>query len=166
MKYHNITHDDMLNGQGLRVVLWVSGCNHRCDECQNPITWDVNNGVEFDEDAEKELLDDLKKNYVEGVNFEYGTDKEVDGVIVNDKCKALAKKIKDEFPSKDIWLYTGYLWEEIKDLEIVKYIDVLVDGPFKKEVKDVKLHWKGSANQRVNDVKKTMDSGKVVVLED
>ena len=99
-------------------------------------------------------------------NFEYGTDKEVDGVIVNDKCKALAKKIKDEFPSKDIWLYTGYLWEEIKDLEIVKYIDVLVDGPFKKEVKDIKLHWKGSANQRVIDVKKTIDSGKVVVLED
>ena len=83
-----------------------------------------------------------------------------------DEITRLAKKIKDEFPSKDIWLYTGYLWEEIKDLEIVKYIDVLVDGPFKKEVKDVKLHWKGSANQRVIDVKKTIDSGKVVVLED
>jgi len=160
MKYHNITHDDMLNGQGLRVVLWVSGCNHRCDECQNPITWDVNNGVEFDEDAEKELLDDLKKNYVEGVTFSGG-----DPLHTQNRDE-IAKKIKDEFPSKDIWLYTGYLWEEIKDLEIVKYIDVLVDGPFKKEVKDVKLHWKGSANQRVIDVKKTIDSGKVVVLED
>ena len=160
MKYHNITHDDMLNGQGLRVVLWV---NHRCDECQNPITWDVNNGVEFDEDAEKELLDDLKKNYVEGVTFSGGDPLHTQN---RDEITRLAKKIKDEFPSKDIWLYTGYLWEEIKDLEIVKYIDVLVDGPFKKEVKDVKLHWKGSANQRVIDVKKTIDSGKVVVLED
>lgn len=163
MKYHNITHDDMLNGQGLRVVLWVSGCNHRCDECQNTITWDVNNGVEFDEDAEKELLDDLKKNYVEGVTFSGGDPLHTQN---RDEITRLAKKIKDEFPSKDIWLYTGYLWEEIKDLEIVKYIDVLVDGPFKKEVKDVKLHWKGSANQRVIDVKKTIDSGKVVVLED
>ena len=156
MKYHNITHDDMLNGQGLRVVLWVSGC-------QNPITWDVNNGVEFDEDAEKELLDDLKKNYVGGVTFSGGDPLHTQN---RDEITRLAKKIKDEFPSKDIWLYTGYLWEEIKDLEIVKYIDVLVDGPFKKEVKDVKLHWKGSANQRVIDVKKTIDSGKVVVLED
>lgn len=163
MKYHNITHDDMLNGQGLRVVLWVSGCNHRCDECQNTITWDVNNGVEFDEDAEKELLDDLKKNYVEGVTFSGGDPLHTQN---RDEITRLAKKIKDEFQSKDIWLYTGYLWEEIKDLEIVKYIDVLVDGPFKKEVKDVKLHWKGSANQRVIDVKKTIDSGKVVVLED
>ena len=163
MKYHNITHDDMLNGQGLRVVLWGSGCNHRCDECQNPITWDVNNGVEFDEDAEKELLDDLKKNYVEGVTFSGGDPLHTQN---RDEITRLAKKIKDEFPSKDIWLYTGYLWEDIKDLENVKYIDVLVDGPFKKEVKDIKLHWKGSANQRVIDVKKTIDSGKVVVLED
>ncbi len=163
MKYHNITHDDMLNGQGLRVVLWVSGCNHRCDEYQNAITWDVNNGVEFDEDAEKELLDDLKKKYVEGVTFSGGDPLHTQN---RDEITRLAKKIKDEFPSKDIWLYTGYLWEEIKDLEIVKYIDVLVDGPFKKEVKDIKLHWKGSANQRVIDVKKTIDSGKVVVLED
>ena len=163
MKYHNITHDDMLNGQGLRVVLWVSGCNHRCHECQNPIPWDVNNGVEFDEDAEKELLDDLKKNYVEGVTFSGGDPLHTQN---RDEITRLAKKIKDEFPSKDIWLYTGYLWEDIKDLEIVKYIDVLVDGPFKKEVKDIKLHWKGSANQRVIDVKKTIDSGKVVVLED
>ena len=126
----------------------------------NPITWDVNNGVEFDEDAEKELLDDLKKNYVEGVTFSGGDPLHTQN---RDEITRLAKKIKDEFPSKDIWLYTGYLWEEIKDLEIVKYIDVLVDGPFKKEVKDVKLHWKGSANQRVIDVKKTIDSGKVVV---
>ena len=141
----------------------MSGCNHRCDECQNPITWDVNNGVEFDEDAEKELLDDLKKNYVEGVTFSGGDPLHTQN---RDEITRLAKKIKDEFPSKDIWLYTGYLWEDIKDLEIVKYIDVLVDGPFKKEVKDIKLHWKGSANQRVIDVKKTIDSGKVVVLED
>ena len=113
MKYHNITHDDMLNGQGLRVVLWVSGCNHRCAECQNPITWDLNNGVEFDEDAEKELLDDLKKNYVEGVTFSGGDPLHTQN---RDEITRLAKKIKDEFPSKDIWLYTGYLWEDIKDL--------------------------------------------------
>ena len=97
MKYHNITHDDMLNGQGLRVVLWVSGCNHRCDECQNPITWDVNNGVEFDEDAEKELLDDLKKNYVEGVTFSGGDPLHTQN---RDEITRLAKKIKDIIDTK------------------------------------------------------------------
>ena len=96
MKYHNITHDDMLNGQGLRVVLWVSGCNHRCDECQNPITWDVNNGVEFDEDAEKELLDDLKKNYVEGVTFSGGDPLHTQN---RDEITRLAKKIKENINS-------------------------------------------------------------------
>ena len=80
-------------------------------ECQNPITWDVNNGVEFDEDAEKELLDDLKKKYVEGVTFSGGDPLHTQN---RDEITRLAKKIKDEFPSKDIWLYTGYLWEEIK----------------------------------------------------
>ncbi len=163
MKYHNITHDDMLNGQGLRVVLWVSGCSHRCDECQNPITWNPEKGLEFDEDAEKELLDDLKKNYIEGVTFSGGDPLYIQN---RDEITRLAKKIKEEFPSKNIWLYTGYLWEEICELEIIKYVDVIVDGPFKKELKDIKLHWKGSSNQRVIDVQQSVNCGKVTILEE
>lgn len=163
MKYHNITHDDMLNGQGLRVVLWVSGCSHRCDECQNPITWNPEKGLEFDEDAEKELLDDLKKNYIEGVTFSGGDPLYIQN---RDEITRLAKKIKEEFPSKNIWLYTGYLWEEVCELEIIKYVDVIVDGPFKKELKDIKLHWKGSSNQRVIDVQQSVNCGKVTILEE
>ena len=163
MKYHNITHDDMLNGQGLRVVLWVSGCSHRCDECQNPITWNPEKGLEFDEDAEKELLDDLKKNYIEGVTFSGGDPLYIQN---RDEITRLAKKIKEEFPSKNIWLYTGYLWEEICELEIIKYVDVIVDGPFKIELKDIKLHWKGSSNQRVIDVQQSVNCGKVTILEE
>lgn len=162
MKYHNITHDDMLNGQGLRVVLWVSGCNHCCPECQNPITWDINGGIDFDKEAENELLSDLKKNYVEGVTFSGGDPLHPQN---RDEITYLAKKIKQEFPSKDIWLYTGYLWEEINNLEIIKYLDVVVDGPFKKELKDQKLHWKGSSNQRVIDVKSTLKEGSIVLFE-
>ena len=78
----------------------------------------------------------------------------------------MAKKIKEEFPSKNIWLYTGYLWEEICELEIIKYVDVIVDGPFKKELKDIKLHWKGSSNQRVIDVQQSVNCGKVTILEE
>ena len=72
MRYHNITKDDMLNGDGLRVVLWVAGCEHHCPNCQNPVTWDINGGLEFDEAAKKEIFDELEKNYVSGITFSGG----------------------------------------------------------------------------------------------
>ena len=104
----------MLNGDGLRVVLWVAGCNHCCKECQNPITWDPDGGLLFDESA--------------------------------------------KHPTKTIWMYTGDSWEDICDLPVMQYVDVVVDGEFHVEEKDVKLLWKGSKNQRVIDVKKTLAS--------
>lgn len=162
MNYHNITHDDMLNGTGLRVVLWVSGCLHKCEGCQNPVTWDPYDGIKFDNHAEKEIYSYLSKSYTEGITFSGG-----DPLFPNNRSEILrlAKQIKNDFPHKNIWLYTGYEWEKVKDLEIMKYIDVLVDGRFMKELKDDTLHWKGSANQRVIDVQESLKLKKVVLFD-
>ena len=108
MRYHNITKDDMLNGDGLRVVLWVSGCDHCCKECQNPITWDPNSGLIFDESAKKELFDELEKSYVSGITFSGGDPLHANNIY---EIKELAKEIRTKFPEKTIWLYTGCTWE-------------------------------------------------------
>jgi anaerobic ribonucleoside-triphosphate reductase activating protein len=160
MRYHNITKDDMLNGDGLRVVLWVAGCTHHCKECQNPITWDINGGLEFDEAAKKEIFDELDKSYVSGITFSGG-----DPLHPQNRQPVfeLAKEIKEKYPRKTVWLYSGFEWEEIKDLPIIPYLDVMVDGRFKLELLDTQLHWKGSSNQRVIDVPATLKSGEVVI---
>ncbi len=162
MNYHNITKDDMLNGEGLRVVLWVAGCSHHCKGCHNPITWDASGGLEFDESAKNEIFDELKKDYVSGITFSGGDPLYKDNI---DTITNLAKEIKQKFPQKTIWLYTGYNYEDIKDLEILKYIDVLCDGTFELDKRDVKAHWVGSTNQRVIDVKKTLKENKIVLFE-
>lgn len=160
MRYHNITKDDMLNGDGLRAVLWVSGCTHCCKECHNPITWDPNGGIEFGEDAKEELFEELGKSYVAGITLSGGDP--LHGNNVYDITE-LSAKIKEKFPTKSIWLYTGALWEVVKDMKVAQYIDVLVDGEFECDKKDVSLHWKGSANQRVIDVPKSLSEGHVVL---
>ena len=160
MRFHNITKDDMLNGDGLRVVLWVAGCAHRCRECQNPVTWDPCGGIPFDEDARRELFAELDKSYISGVTFSGG-----DPMYPSNEPEilALAKEICEKYPDKTIWLYTGGLWDEMRDHEIVNYLDVVVDGEYVKELRDPQLYWRGSSNQRVIDVKKTLEYGKVVL---
>ena len=163
MNYHNITHDDMLNGDGLRSVLWVSGCDHHCEDCQYPITWDVNGGIPFDNAAEEELFNSLDKDYISGITFSGGDPLHPQN---RDEIARLAKKFKQKFPDKTAWLYTGYLWDDIKDLEAVKYLDVLVDGPFVKKLLDTQLHWKGSSNQRVIDVQPSLKNNTIVLHKD
>ena len=160
MRYHNITKDDMLNGDGLRVVLWTAGCSHCCPKCQNPVTWDPDGGLLFDEAAKEELFDELRKSYISGVTFSGG-----DPLYLGTRADLLdlIKEIKEKFPSKTMWLYTGYLWEEVKNLELVSYLDVLVDGEFVYDQLDVTLKWKGSANQRVIDVQKSLEKNEVVL---
>lgn len=160
MRYHNITKDDMLNGDGLRVVLWVSGCSHCCKECQNPITWDPNGGLLFDEEAKQEIFTELAKDYISGITFSGG-----DPLYFGNRSDVLklAKEIKTDFPNKTIWMYTGFIWETIETLEIVKYLDVLVDGEFLIAQKNIQLYWRGSTNQRVIDVIASRASGKVVL---
>ena len=153
MNYHNITKDDMLNGDGLRVVLWVAGCSHCCKDCHNPVTWDPNGGLYFDESAKAELFEELKKDYVSGITFSGGDPLHI--ANVNDVTE-LSKEIRETFPEKTIWLYTGSTWEEVRRMEIVRYLDVLVDGEFVFAKKDPLLCWKGSSNQRVIDVQRTL----------
>ena len=163
MKYHDITKTSMVNGDGLRTVLWVSGCNHHCKNCQNPVTWNVNDGLEFNSDSEVELFSYLDKDYCDGLTLSGGDPLHPDNrMVVLRLCKRFRYRYKD---SKTIWLYTGYLWEEVKDLEIMKYIDVLVDGPYIDELRDVNYKWAGSTNQRVIDVPRSLDFGKVVLHE-
>lgn len=162
MRYHNITTDDMLNGDGLRTVLWVAGCTHCCEGCHNPDTWDINGGIPFDEDAERELFEKLSPDYISGLTFSGGDPLHPDN---RDEVTRLAKKFKEAFPKKNIWLYTGYRYEEISGLEIVPLVDVIVDGEFVKAQFDAKLHWKGSANQRVIDVRETRESGGIVTFD-
>ncbi|MGN0473052.1 MAG: anaerobic ribonucleoside-triphosphate reductase activating protein [Lachnospiraceae bacterium] len=153
MRYHNITKDDMKNGDGLRVVLWVAGCSHCCKGCQNPITWDPNGGLEFDEAAKQEIYEQLDKSYISGITFSGG-----DPLHSANRTgiRALAAEIKEKYPDKTIWLYTGDSWENIYHYPVMKYVDVLVDGEFRLEELDTKLRWKGSRNQRVIDVQKTL----------
>ena len=160
MRYHNITKDDMLNGDGLRVVLWVAGCGHHCDECQNPVTWNPDGGIPFGPADKEELFTELGKSYVSGITFSGG-----DPLFPSNEPEilTLAKEIRETFPNKTIWLYTGYLWEYVKTREIAQYGDVLVDGEYVKQLRDTKLYWRGSANQRVIDVPESLSSGKVVL---
>lgn len=160
MRYHNITKDDMLNGDGLRVVLWVSGCSHGCAGCHNPVTWDPEGGLAFDEDAKQEIFAELEKDYISGITFTGGDPLYEANVR---EVTALAKEIKEKYPDKTIWLYTGSVWKEAQDMEINQYIDVMVDGEFHEDEKDSTLHWKGSRNQMVIDVKKTKEIGEIVL---
>ena len=160
MRYHNITKDDMKNGDGLRVVLWVAGCSHCCKDCQNPITWDPDGGLEFDDNAKEELFEQLRKNYISGITFSGGDP--LHQANISD-IRKLSEEIKEKFPDKTQWLYTGYSWEEIFKNPVLNCIDVVVDGEFDCNQKDNTLMWKGSKNQRVIDVRKTMFSEDISV---
>lgn len=160
MRFHNITKDDMLNGDGLRVVLWVAGCSHHCEGCQNPVTWNPQGGVPFEEKDKAEIFAELDKDYIEGITLSGG-----DPLHEANRgdVETLAKEIKEKYPAKTIWLYTGYDWEEISDWSILRYIDVLVVGKFELGKRDIKLPWIGSSNQRVIDVPDTLKMKKVVL---
>ena len=160
MRYHNITKADMLNGDGLRVVLWVAGCDHGCPGCQNPLTWDVNGGLVFDEEARTELFELLGRDYISGLTFSGGDPLHSANV---EEITKLAAQVRRHFPKKTIWLYTGDVWEHICGMELMQYVDVLVDGPFMEALKDVKLLWKGSSNQRVIDVQASLKEKEVVL---
>ena len=153
MRYHNITKDDMLNGDGLRVVLWVAGCSHCCKECQNPITWDPDGGLPFDVAARQEIFSQLEKSYISGITFSGGDPLHSANRL---GVRNLMEEIRAKYPGKTIWLYTGDRWEDVMYFPMMKYVDVLVDGEFKIDLKDTKLLWKGSQNQRVIDVRKSL----------
>ena len=153
MRYHNITKDDMLNGDGLRVVLWVAGCTHCCKGCQNPLTWDPDGGLPFDVSAKAEIMEQLDKPYISGITFSGGDPLHAANRL---EVRNLMAEIKKNYPDKTIWLYTGDVWENVLHYATMQYVDVLVDGEFQIDQKDNKLLWKGSKNQRVIDVQKSL----------
>ena len=146
MRYHNILHDDMRNGDGLRVVLFVSGCNHHCPGCQNPVTWDPYDGLEFGIKEVAEICEQMSKDYISGITISGGDPLHLDN---RNDITRLCKFLKRGYPNKTIWCYTGYLFEQVKDIPAMEYIDVLVDGPFMEALADVQYHWAGSSNQRI-----------------
>lgn len=166
MFYHNITHDDMNNGEGIRVVLWVSGCEHRCSECHNRETWSYQSGINFDNKALTELYDEMNKDYVTGVTFSGG-----DPLAPRNRefVEHILTWLKKCFPNKNVWVYTGYKYEQLVFegnhyvVSILHNTDVLVDGRYMKNLRDTNLKWRGSKNQRVIDVQKSLEKGEVVL---
>ncbi|MDE6149663.1 MAG: anaerobic ribonucleoside-triphosphate reductase activating protein [Ruminococcus sp.] len=160
MNYIKIDKCSVSNGVGLRTVLWVSGCKHYCFNCQNPQTWNIDSGILFDTKACDELCENLKKPYISGITYSGGDPLHPQNVS---DITLLSKYISENYPNKTQWLYTGYVWNEIKELEIIKYLDIVVDGKYVDDRRDITLPWRGSSNQRVIDVHKTSKYNKIVL---
>ena len=214
MNYHNITYPDMNNGSGLRVVLWLSGCSHKCKGCQNPQTWDANSGIPFDKSAKEELFRELDKDYISGLTLTGGDplfESNLDGVLdlvteVNKRYNTTqyidvntrenhnmlninANKIRLSIPDKSIWIYTGYtvyfaencdqkvLSAKTDDYhldaaiptamreKILEQCNIVVDGRYMDSQRDITLPYRGSANQRLIDVKQSLQKGEIVLWQ-
>ena len=167
MNYHNIKTDDMLNGDGLRVTCWVSGCSLGCFNCYNPQTWDFNSGIPFTEETMQEILYDLSKPYIKGLTLFVG---HLLDLYISLLVFFFFYCLKMVYRNKDIWIYSGYVWEDIiKDetlREIMRYTDVLVDGAYIDELRDISLPFKGSSNQRIIDVEKSFIENKVILWQE
>lgn len=173
MHYAGISECDVLNGEGFRVVLFVSGCSHHCFKCQNRLTWNPKYGHEYTNETEKYIMTCLGKDYIDGITIT-GGDPFYEGNL-NNVCDLIAR-IKCEYPNKNIWVYTGYTLEELleriahkSDLDtdilyyILYHINVLVDGRYDDSQRDLNCPWAGSRNQRVIDMQKSLKERKVVL---
>jgi len=168
MKYANIKKHDIANGPGIRVSLYVSGCNHHCKGCFNKEAWDFNYGNNFTTKTINEILDALKPNYIQGISILGGEPMEK---LNQPSVLNLIKEIKNNFSNKNIWLYSGFTYEEIIKMtnneakEILENIDVLVDGKFIIDLYDPSLFFRGSSNQRIINIKETLKSKKIILHE-
>ena len=170
----------MNNGDGLRVVLWLSGCSHHCYNCQNPQTWNPDSGIPFDESAKQEIFNELSKDYISGITFSGGDPLHEQNL---DEVLKLVQEIRISFPDKTIWLYTGYNFDLLNSKyneykytpfaanadewltrwEIISNVNVLVDGEYIDEQRDLTKKWAGSSNQRVIDVQQSLTQNKVLL---
>ena len=164
MNYAALKKFDIANGPGVRVSLFVSGCRHRCKNCFNKEAWDFFYGKPFTENTEREILTALSADYITGLSLLGGEPFEPENKSV---LAEFLKKVKEKFHEKTIWCYTGFEFEKLNDpesMEMLKYIDVLVDGRFIEEKKSPALIFRGSSNQRIIDVQKTLKKGEIVWL--
>ena len=163
MRYNKIRKMDISNGPGVRVSIFMQGCTFNCKNCFNPETHDFNGGKELTDEVIEHILELAKKEYIEGLSILGGEPLHPKNINVSTK---LAKKFKETYPKKTIWVWTGFNYENnLKDKEILKYIDYLVDGQFIEEQKNPKLKYAGSSNQRVIDIKKTLKTGQVLEIK-
>ena len=162
MRYNLIRKMDISNGPGVRVSIFMQGCEFHCKNCFNPETWDFKDGKEFTDETIEKVLDLSNKDYIVGLSILGG--EPMHPVNIEGTTK-LAKAFKEKYPDKSIWTWTGFRFENIKDKEVLKYIDVLVDGQYEDELHDPTLKWKGSSNQRVIDIPKTLKDGKITIIE-
>ena len=167
MNYEKVDKCSVSNGAGVRTVLWVSGCDVHCHNCHNPQTWDFNSGIPFTDDTMQEILYDLSKPYIKGLTLSGGHPLDPHNAP---KVLEIVKRVKMVFPNKDIWIYSGYEWENIiKDetlREIMRYTDVLVDGAYIDELRDISLAFRGSSNQRIIDVQKSLAENKAILWQE
>ena len=170
MNYAGIKYTDIANGLGCRTVLFVSGCRNHCKDCFQPHTWDFNYGEAFDEKVQQEILDSLAPVYVQGLTLLGGEPFEPENQV---ELVKFVRRVKEQYPKKDIWAFTGYVYDvdlveggrkycEATD-ELLSMLDVLVDGPFIAEQKNPMLKFRGSSNQRVLDMKETLRTGEIVL---
>ena len=169
MHFASIKNFDVANGVGVRVSLFVSGCNHHCKGCFNEEAWDFNYGKEFSEEEVNKIIDMLKPDYIKGLTLLGGEPMEL---VNQEGILPLVKKVKEIYPNKTIWCYSGFTFDQIMKMcenwsttrELIKYFDVLVDGKFDIEKKDLSIKFRGSSNQRIIDMKESLKENRVVLL--
>lgn len=163
MRYADITTCDIANGNGIGVVLWCQGCSLDCPGCQNECTHAVADGKEFTKKESDLIIKELNRKQISRLTLSGGHPLEPYNI---EDCLELCKRVNCDAPETQIWCYTGWLWEDVKDLEIMEHIDVLVDGPYVESLRDITLPWRGSSNQRVILVQESLAKGKVITLDD
>ena len=161
MRYKLKRKMDIADGTGVRVSIFMQGCQFHCKNCFNPETWDFNGGKEFNDEVVEKVLQLCKKDHIKGLSILGG---EPMNPVNREGTTKLAKKFKEAFPNKDLWMWTGFKYEDLKNEEVFDYVDVLVDGQYKDELHDPTLKWKGSSNQRVIDVKKSRECENIVLF--
>lgn len=161
MRYNKIRKMDIADGPGVRVSIFMQGCAFNCKNCFNPETHDFSGGKEFTDETVNHIIELCNNENIEGLSILGGEPMHptnIEGTL------KLAKMFKKTYPEKNIWVWTGFLFENLKDKEVMKYIDVLVDGQYVDELHNPTLKWKGSSNQRVIDVRKSLKNGKIETI--
>ena len=161
MKYAQIREMDVTNGNGIGVALFTQGCPYHCKNCFNPETWDFNKGTDWTKETENKIIELLKPEYITRLTI-LGGEPLIERNI--EPLTALLKRVKGIYPNKQVWLYTGGDFEVLEGLyeEIFQYIDILIDGRYIDDLRDYKLKWRGSSNQRIIDVQASLKSGDVI----
>ena len=162
MRYNLIRKMDIADGPGIRVSIFMQGCAFHCKNCFNSETWDFKGGKEFTDETIVKVIDLCKEDHVKGLSILGGEPLHPNNI---EGTTELARTFKEIYPNKNIWLWSGFTFEQVKDKDIMKYIDVMVDGQYVDELHSPLLKWKGSSNQRVIDVQKSLKQNKIIITE-